>query len=124
MESAPAPAPWAVRAGVNPANVDRAIAGILEEIRRLRAAPVTEAELSGIKQYLVGTLTLQLETNDGIASLLQAIEFYDLGLDYADRYPAIIRSVTQDEILHAVQAHLDPDGPVIVVAGPAREGTA
>ena len=121
MESAPAPAPWAVRAGVNPANVDRAIAGILEEVRRLSAESVTEEELSGIKQHLVGTLTLQLETNDGIASLLQAIEFYGLGLDYADRYPHIIRSVSQDEILLAAQAHVDPEGPVIVVAGPARE---
>jgi len=117
--------PWAVRAGVNPANVDAAFRGIQEELERLRAGGVTAAELERGQRYSTGTLVLQLETNDGVAGVIQDIEFFGLGLDYIDRYPGIVEGLTLDSVNAAAARHLPPyEETVRVVAGPARDGAA
>src|ERR1700736_389373 len=60
--------PLIVRAGVRPANVDRALAYIDEEIVRLTRDGLTEKELTESRQYLVGSMPRTLETNAGIAT--------------------------------------------------------
>jgi zinc protease len=111
---------WSARAGVDPVNVERAIASIGEEVGKLRREPVTEQELSDAKSFLTGSVPLALERNDGIADLLLSIEHHDLGLDYLDRYPELINAVTADQILAAAQKHLDETRLAIAVAGPAK----
>ncbi|MCL4393398.1 MAG: insulinase family protein [Chloroflexi bacterium] len=110
--------PWAIRAGVNPKNLDRATDGILAEIRRLRSEPVTQDELNEAKDFLTGSLALRLETNDGVASTLADIELFDLGLDYLQRYPDIIRSITAEQIQAVVQKYARIENYVLSVAGP------
>ena len=112
------PGTWVAYAGVNPANVERAIAAILDEVRRLRDEPVPADELEDCKRYLTGSLPLQLETNDGVASLLVDIEWHELGLDYLARYPGIINSLTAEQVQAAAQKYLNPDAYVLAVAGP------
>jgi len=116
---------WSSRAGVDPGNVDRAIAGIVAEAERIRRELVSEEELADAKSFSTGVLPLALETNDGIAANLLAIEHFALGLDYLDRYPAIIDALTREQLLEAAQRHLDPARLAIAVAKPAateREG--
>ncbi len=110
--------PWTVNAGVNPKNVNRAVDGILAEIERLRAEGITAEELAHGQDFLTGSLALRLETNDGVASTLADIEFYNLGLDYIERYPEIIRGLTVDQVRAAVDRHAHPSTAVTVVAGP------
>ena len=55
---------------------------MLDEVKRLRDELVPEDELEDSKRYLTGSLPLQLETNDGVASLLVDLEWHGLGLDY------------------------------------------
>lgn len=112
------PGTWAAIAGVNPANVDRAIAAMLDEVRRLRDEPIPADELEDSKRYLIGSLPLHLETNDGVASTLVDIEWHGLGLDYLTRYADIINGVTADQAQAAAQKYLDPDAYVLAVAGP------
>lgn len=109
---------WAARAGVDPANVDRALAAIEAELTRLRTTPITAAELEDAKSYSVGVLPLALETHDGMAATLLAIEQFSLGLDYFDRYPDIVASITRDDVLTAAAQHLDPSRLAIGVAKP------
>ncbi len=109
---------WGAIAGVAPGNVERAIAAMLAEVRRLGAEPVPQAELQDSKRYLTGSLPLQLETNDGVASILVDIEWLGLGLDYLLRYPRIIESLTADEVQAAARKYLNPDQYVLAVAGP------
>jgi len=109
---------WLARAGVDPKNIDRAIAGTIDEIRRLISEPVPADELDDAKSYLTGVLPLALETNDGIASLLLSIEHFELGLDYIERYPGIIRAIDSDSLLQAATQNLDPDRLLIGVASP------
>jgi zinc protease len=110
--------PWAVHAGVNPRNVERAIEGIVAEIKRLRAEPVTQDELDEARDFLTGSLALRLETNDGVAATLSDIETFDLGLDYLQRYPGIIRSITAEQILAAAQKYAQIENYALAIAGP------
>jgi zinc protease len=65
-------------------------------------------------------LPLALETHDGVASTLLAIEEFGLGLDYLDRYPDIIAAVSRDQVGEAVRSHLDPETLAIGIARPAE----
>jgi zinc protease len=112
------PGPLLVRAGVNPANVDRALASIDEEIVRMAAEGPTDRELAESRQFLVGSLPRRLETNAGIANFLQMVEFFDLGMDYDVRVPELLGRVTRDEVHAAARAVLDPSRAAVVVAGP------
>jgi zinc protease len=77
-------------------------------------------ELEDTKRYLTGSLPLQLETNDGVASILADIEWHRLGLDYIERYADIICSVTPEQIRAAAQKYLDPQSYVMATAGPGK----
>jgi zinc protease len=112
------PGPLFIRAGVNPANVDRALASIDEEVARLAADGPTEKELTESRQFLIGSLPRRLETYIGIASFLQMVEFFDLGMDYDLRVAELLRSVTLGDVHAAARAVLDPGKASVVVAGP------
>lgn len=112
------PGPLLVRAGVNPANVERAIASIDEELTSLAQDGPTDQEVTESKQYLIGSMPRTLETNAGIANYLQQEEFFGLGLDYDLRVPGLLDAVTRDEITAAARDVLDPARATIVVAGP------
>lgn len=112
------PGPWAVSAGVNPANVELAIERIGDELRRIIREPVSEEELADVQSYYSGHLPLQLESNEGIAGTLVNIETYGLGLDYLVNYRATIHRLTRDDLLQATRRYLNPEALVIAVAGP------
>ena len=111
-------APLLVRAGVDPANVDRALAAIDHEVAALAAAGPTETELAETRAYLIGSIPRLLETNQSIAAFLQTSEEYGLGLDFDQRLPSLLGSVTLDEIQAAAADVLDPARAAIAVAGP------
>jgi zinc protease len=110
--------PLTIRAGVSASNVDRAVTSIDEEVARLIRDGVTAKELNESRQYLVGSLPRALETNSGIATFLQTVEFFDLGLDYDAQLPDLLQAVTVEDVHAAAKRVLDPDRATIVIAGP------
>jgi len=112
------PGPWSISAGIDPANSERVIDLIRSEIRRFTNHLVTVDELADSSAHYVGRLPLSLESNYGVASALLALERYDLGLDYYQRYPSLVQSVTREDILAAARHYLDPDRLAIALAGP------
>ena len=81
----------------------------------------TDREITDTRQYLIGSMPRQLETNSGIANFLQMVEFFNLGLDYDLRLPDLLRSVALDDVNAAARRALDSDRATVVVAGPYRE---
>jgi zinc protease len=109
---------WLSRAGVDPRNIDRAIDGMLGQLRLIRREPVTTEEIDDAKSYLTGVLPIALESNAGVAATLVNIERFGLGLDYIDRYPGIIGGLTRDALLDTIAGLLDPEVVAIGIAGP------
>jgi len=108
---------WEFNAGVNPANVDKTIALISEEIVRYLDKPLQDEELENSKSHLIGRLPMSLESNAGIANALLSIERFHLGLDYFQNYAECIQSITSAQILEASRRYLDPKKLVIISAG-------
>ena len=92
FEPTVAEGPLIIRAGVDPANVQRTIDAIDDEVRRFSAEGPTEAEMIETREYLIGSIPRLLETNQSIASFLQHAEQFGLGLDYDRQLPALIQS--------------------------------
>ena len=110
--------PLIVRAGVEAANVDRAIASIDDEMRRMCTEGMTAEELADCKQYLIGSIPRLLETNGAIATFLQTAEFFGLGLDHDLRLPSLLDAVSLEEVNAAARNTLDVKRAAVVVAGP------
>jgi zinc protease len=111
-------APLLVRAGVDPADVDRAVAAIDHEVARLAAEGPTPVELEETRASLIGSIPRTLETNQGIAAFLQTVAEFGLGLDYDRRLPSLLRRVTLEEVCAAAAEVLDPARAAVVIAGP------
>jgi zinc protease len=111
------PGPWLVSAGVAPENAEKAIELIRSEIARFVEQPVTEEELADSQASYIGRLPLSLESNSGVAGALLNLERFNLGLDYYQRYPGLVRAVTPQDALEAARHYLHPDRLAIVTAG-------
>ncbi len=109
---------WEVSAGVNPDNVERAASLITSELRRFSSELVTQEELEENQNNYIGRMPISLESNSGVANSLLNLERFDLGLDYLQRYPSLIRAITREQVLEAARTHIDSDKLVIVSAGP------
>jgi zinc protease len=112
------PGPLVIRAGVAGRNVARALASIDAELSKLAGEGPTDLEVTESKQYLIGSMPINLETNIGIATFLQTVEFFGLGLDYDTRLPGLLKAVTRDEVHQAAVRTLDTSRATVVVAGP------
>src|SRR5512143_2537667 len=91
------------------------IAETLKEIGRIQSEPVSEQELADAKAYLTGSFPLRMDTSAKIAGMLTAIEMYNLGLDYPQKYPALINAVTREDVRRVAKKYLHPDNMVIIV---------
>jgi zinc protease len=111
---------WMIRAGVNPRNLDQALSSIDTELNRFLADGPTVIEQTDGVSSLLGSLPRQLETNEGAAAVMGEIELYDLGLDYLERFPDIVRSLTAEQVTEAARRWIKPDHLVSAIAGPPR----
>lgn len=85
------------------------------EIRRMREELVTEEELSDAKDYLTGSFPLRFDTNRKVANFLAQVEYFQLGLDYPERYPDLIRKVTRKDVQRVAQTYLKPETLITVI---------
>ena len=109
---------WSARAGVNPDNIDRAIETILAEVRTYLADGPTADEFSDAIGNLTGSLPLGLETVGSIASIIADIGFFDLGLDYLQRYRSTMQALMPDQLIETMRRYIDPDRLAIAVVRP------
>lgn len=118
FDASVAEGPLVIRAGVSPANIERALGSIDEEVERLARHGITATELDDARRYLIGSLPRLLETNGDIAAFLHNAEFFGLGLDYDRRLPALLQGVTREEVAAAAEVFLSPARAAVAVAGP------
>ena len=124
LDGGKGPGPWRVVAGVNPANVDKTTALIVQELRRIRDTRVPKEELHDTQSFLTGSLPLQLETNAGVAHALLNIERHNLGLDYLQRYTEMVMAVTAPQVQAVAQRWLDPEHYALAIVDPTETANA
>jgi zinc protease len=109
--------PWYVGVSVNPNNIEKAINSALNVLRDYVTNGIREDELADEKSSAIGSFKVGLATNAGLAQAMWNAEFYQLGIDYIDRYPQIIQSVTVEEVNAAIRKYFRPDQLTVVIAG-------
>ena len=112
------PGTWEVSAGVNPANLEKALNLIIAELRLFTEKGISPEELRDSQDNFVGRLPLSLELNAGVVNALINIERHNLGLDYYQRYEERVRAVTPEMVLEAGRKYLNPDVLAIATSGP------
>ena len=91
------------------------------EIRRIREESVTDEELSDAKDYLIGSFPLRFDTNRRVAAFLVQVEFYQLGLDYPERYSGLIQKVKREDVERVARQYLQPDKFITVIVGDQKK---
>jgi zinc protease len=102
-------------------SANTAIEEILEEMIMITKQPVSDEELSDAQAFLTGSFPMRIETSSRIATFLVAVEFYELGIDYIDKYREYINSVTKDDVLRVAKKYLDAKNVVLVVVANQQE---
>lgn len=111
--------PFTARAAVNTDATAPALADLVAELRRMRDAAPSDAELRAARDYLVGVFPLRFETPGPVVAAVTGIVTYELPDDELERYRPAIEAVTADDVLAAARAHLDLERLGIVLVGDA-----
>jgi zinc protease len=93
----------------------------LQEMERIRKELVSEKELEGAKKYLIGSFPMRLDTQGKLANFLTQVEYYGLGLDYPEKYPPLIQSVTRQEVLRVSKKYLYPEKYILVIVANLKD---
>jgi zinc protease len=110
--------PWAVRMGVNPENVERAIAVTFEELAKIRSGTIADDDLALARDKLVGELEVSRESPSGVAGMVLEAELFQLGDDHLERYPRELRAVTKADVVALTTELLPLDRYGLAIAGP------
>jgi predicted Zn-dependent peptidase len=108
-----------VYAAVNPENLRQTLDITSEELRKLRDAPVTDAELQSNKEQLKGGLLLALEgTFNRMARLARSLMYFN-EIKTIDEIIAEIDAVTAEQVQHLAQEVFVESNCALSVLGPA-----
>lgn len=104
------------------ANTDEALRVAVDTLRRFVEAGPTDAELRDAKLNLSGGFPLRIASNGKLVSYLAVIGFYDLPLDYLDRWVDRVEALSAERIRDAFRRRINPDKMVTVVVGRGQPG--
>jgi zinc protease len=113
--------PFAARAAVNTEVTVPAITETLKELARMREEDVTDAELNGARDFLVGVFPLRFETAGAVVGALTGLVVHDLGIEELIAYRSSIEGVSNADVTAAARAHVLLDAAAIVVVGDADQ---
>ncbi len=88
-------------------------------IKDFKAEGATAKEVEDAKRFLVDALPFGTQTAEGLAAQWSAIDFYDLGTDYFDRYAERLATVTPASVKDAAQKYLRTESVAIVAVSTA-----
>lgn len=108
---------FSVHAAVRNEVVAATLAEIFYEIDRMRALPVSENELRDAINYLCGTFSLGIATQDGLLGQLSTVYLDRLPENYLETFRGKIRALKTEDVLAAARRHFDSANARIVIVG-------
>jgi zinc protease len=111
--------PFAVSTEVGTPVTAAATREILSELRLLTVDGITAEELQMVKNYVIGSFPLQIETPQQVASRVALIILYGLERNYYDTFRTKVASLTREDIHLAAKKYLHPENILVVASGDA-----
>jgi zinc protease len=90
---------------------------ILAEIERMRSDLVTTDELTTMKNYIIGSFPMTIETPQQVGARLAILPLYGFTADYYDQFRDQVAALTVGDIQRAAQTYLAPGRITIVASG-------
>jgi zinc protease len=112
--------PFTARTDTKHESAAEVVGIITNELRRLSADDVPEAELTPRKAALVGEFAQSLETSSGIVDQVSALALHGLPLTESNRYISGVQNVTAAQLRQFASAKLAGDANVVIV-GDAKQ---
>jgi zinc protease len=100
-------------------NTAEALRLVIDEFTRLQRERVSDGELEGAQDYMIGHFPLTIEVPDAIATQVLNQLFYELPVEDLPRYRERIMKVTPDEIQRVARWFIRPAQLSVVLVGDA-----
>ncbi len=114
---------FAISAGVTPAKLEEAVKAMLEECVRLKEELVPEAELRKVKDHLIGTFMLGLETSDSLAEYYSDLELFTREILSPEEIAAKFEAITAEDLQALARELFVDSGLNLAVVGPAVDAS-
>ncbi len=96
---------------------DEALNVLRATLARFISEGPSEAELVASKKNITGGFALNVDSNKDILGYIAMIGFYQLPLDYLDRFIERVNAVTVEQIHDAFKRRIQPDKMVLISVG-------
>jgi zinc protease len=106
--------------GTSPAQVETAVRGFLDEIRRIQTELVGVEELEVAKSYLIGSFPLGFERASRRAGYMVSAELHRFPSDNLELLLKQFAAVTREDVQRVARAHLFPGSSCLVASGPVK----
>jgi zinc protease len=110
---------WRAQMDVRTEVSDAALRDLLAELARMRDEQVPAGEFKDAQRSLTASFALSLENPAELLNLYIVRQLYNYPVDYWDRYPDRISSVTPAQVQTIARKYLDPKRLQIVAVGDA-----
>jgi len=115
---------WTAEAGTGLANLERVSDILVQEARRLAQSEIGDEELRRIRESLLSSLPLSLESTSSAHDLAREVAEFDLPPEHWRRWPQVLRAIRPRDIRRAVEREwFLLEDPLQVAAGPPRPKT-
>jgi predicted Zn-dependent peptidase len=108
---------WLMRAETKLTSTQEVIERFVANIERIRAEPVTDAELAEAKEAYVNSFVFSFASPSAIVSRLVELEYDGLPKDFLQQLRTKVVQLTKADVLAAAKKHLRPDHLKIVAVG-------
>jgi hypothetical protein len=115
------PGAFYVFSSTKPATMSQALSVIIGEVKKIREAPVTDAEMKLAKDGYLNSYAFQFDSTGKIVQRLQTYLFYGYPLDFNKTLRNAVEKVTKEDVLRVAKKDLNPDALAILAVGRQEE---
>lgn len=102
--------------GTEPKNIEKSLEGFKIEAGKMAKDYVSDIELSGAKENILGRLEYFSQTNMQLASIAGYDYIMGLELNYEEKYKKMLNAVTKEDVLNIAQKYLLNPAVISVLA--------
>jgi len=111
------PGPFVVSTSVKSEVTASAIEDIFDEINKLSTTLIPDDRFNEVKNYVIGSFPMGIQTAVQVAGLLSNLKLYDMPMNYYDDYISSIQKITQEDLKNVAEKYMDASKMSIVVSG-------
>lgn len=111
------PGPFILGLQTRNEQADEALQVLRDTLTTFVAQGPTEDEMEAARKHITGGFPLRIDSNSEILEYIAMIGFYDLPLDYLQRFNDRVAAVTRDDVRDAFQRRVQPERMVTVIVG-------